>query len=99
LKRERKATGVYLIQDDNGQPVTYWQLEDRWSKTREIAAAKVPSMLDAQMRDIRGKTATDMEDPHAAQKLLGHSSITMTEKYIKQRAGDRVRPHSRRKRA
>lgn len=42
--------------------------------------------------DIRGKTATDMNDPVAAQRLLGHSSITMTEAYIKQRQTDVVQP-------
>lgn len=42
--------------------------------------------------DIRGKTATDMGDPYAAQKLLGHSSINMTEAYIRQRQTDVVQP-------
>lgn len=45
--------------------------------------------------DIRGKVATDMEDPVAAQKLLGHASIKMTEDYIKQRSTDEVQPHRR----
>lgn len=42
--------------------------------------------------DIRGKVATDLDDPVAAQQLLGHSSIKMTESYIKQRATDVVQP-------
>jgi integrase len=37
--RKREATGVYLVQDDAGQPLTYWQLEDRFSKARAAAAA------------------------------------------------------------
>jgi integrase len=45
--------------------------------------------------DIRGKVATDMQDPVAAQQLLGHSSIKMTEAYIKQRSTDVVQPHRR----
>lgn len=99
LSRPREATGIYLLQDGNGQPITYWQLEDRWSKARTIAAATVPSVIDAQMRDIRGKTATDVEDLAHAQELLGHKTRAMTERYVKQRAGDRVKPHSRRKKA
>lgn len=45
--------------------------------------------------DIRGKVATDMDDPHAVQKLLGHASIKMSEEYIKQRGTDVVEPHRR----
>ena len=45
--------------------------------------------------DLRGKTATDMDDAPAAQKLLGHKSIKMTEAYIKQRKTDVVEPHKR----
>lgn len=97
--RPRTATGIYLIQDDAGQGLTYWQLEDRWSKARAIAALTVPSVADAQMRDIRGKTATDLEDLAHAQELLGHKTRAMTERYVKQRAGTRVKPHSRKRRA
>lgn len=32
--------------------------------------------------DIRGKVATDMDDIFKSNKLLGHSSIQMTEDYI-----------------
>jgi integrase len=96
-KRPRTATGVYLIQDDNGQPLSYWQLEDRYSAARERAAVKMPSVADLQMRDIRGKAATDVEDLAHAQALLGHTTRAMTEKYVKQRAGERVAP-ARRKR-
>lgn len=45
--------------------------------------------------DIRGKVATDMGDPYAAQRLLGHSRVSMTEDYIKQRATDVVQPLER----
>jgi len=45
--------------------------------------------------DIRGKVATNIDDPLAAQKLLGHQGIKMTEDYIKQRKADEVMPHRR----
>lgn len=92
LNRPRKATGAPLVQDANGQPLTYWQLEDRWSKAREAAGFAEANL---QMRDIRGKTATDLEDLAKAQALLGHASRTMTERYVKQRAGERVSPLKR----
>jgi integrase len=47
--------------------------------------------------DLRGKTATDMDDPIQAQRLLGHSSVKMTEMYIKQRKTDVVEPLRRKK--
>lgn len=95
--RPRDATGVYLVQDKQGQPLTYWMLEDRWSLARAAAAADMPSVLTAQLRDIRGKAATDVEDLAHAQALLGHKSRAMTEKYVKQRAGDRVAPLNRKR--
>lgn len=47
--------------------------------------------------DLRGKVATDIDDPLQAQRLLAHSSLKTTEGYIKQRRTDQVQPHSRRK--
>lgn len=47
--------------------------------------------------DIRGGVATDMEDAAAAQKLLGHKNISMTEAYIKARKTDVVAPLTRKK--
>lgn len=94
LNRKRSATGATLVQDDAGQPLTYWQLEDRWSKARAAAGL---AEANVQMRDLRGKAATDVEDLAHAQALLGHKSRTMTEKYVKQRAGARVAPNRRKK--
>jgi integrase len=92
LTRERKATGGTLVQDDAGQPLTYWQLEHRWHAAREAAGLTGANL---QMRDIRGKTATDLGDLAQAQALLGHASRTMTEHYVKRRAGERVSPLKR----
>lgn len=97
LGRSRKAVSAYLIADVNGQPLTYWMLERRWREARAAAATKMPSVADLQMRDIRGKAATDVGDLAHAQALLGHKTRAMTEKYVKQRAGTRVKPLSRRR--
>lgn len=48
--------------------------------------------------DLRGKVATDMDDPVAAQKLLGHKDMSMTEDYIKARETEVVKPHTRNER-
>ena len=47
--------------------------------------------------DLRGKVATDIEDPYLAQQLPAHSSIKTTEGYIKQRQKVVVQPNSRKK--
>ena len=49
-----------------------------------------------QFRDLRAKAATDLESSERAQKLLGHSTVTTTEGYIRGRRGDRVIPLERR---
>lgn len=49
-----------------------------------------------QFRDLRGKAATDKTENSGnireAQKQLGHSTISMIEKYVKNRKGDKVTP-------
>jgi integrase len=59
-------------------------------KDEEAAAAR-----GFQFRDLRAKAATDLESSERAQKLLGHSTVTTTEGYIRGRRGDRVMPLER----
>jgi hypothetical protein len=61
-----------LLQDGNRQRLTYGALRTRFDKARK--AAKV----DFQFRDIRAKTATNIEDLAHAQKLLGHKGRSMS---------------------
>jgi len=84
--RPRKAISAFLIQDENGQPLTQGALRSRFDKAR--TAAKV----DFQFRDIRGKAATDTGNLAHSQKLLGHKNREMTEHYVKARMGERVKP-------
>lgn len=85
-ERPRRATSAFLIQDENGQPLTQGTLRSRFDKARTLAK------VDFQFRDIRAKAATDTDDLAHSQKLLGHKNRDMTEHYVKARAGSRVKP-------
>lgn len=85
-ERPRKAISAYLIQDENGQPLSSRTLRSRFEKARELAK------VDFQFRDIRAKTATDTGDLAHSQKLLAHKNRHMTEHYVKSRVGERVKP-------
>jgi integrase len=84
--RPRRAISPYLIQDENGQPVSQLALRSRFDK------ARVQAKVSFQFRDLRAKTATDTGDLAHSQKLLAHKNREMTEHYVKSRVGDRVRP-------
>ena len=84
--RPRKATGQFLIQDENGQALSPFALRSRFDKARILAK------VNFQFRDIRAKAATDTGDLAHSQKLLAHKSRQMTEHYIKARTGERVLP-------
>jgi integrase len=79
-------TLAYLIQDETGQPLTYFSLRSRFDKARELAK------VSFQFRDIRAKAATDTGDLAHYQKLLAHKNRDMTEHYVRSRVGERVPP-------
>ena len=85
-ERPRRAISAWLIQDENGQPLTQGVLRSRFDKARTAAE------VDFQFRDIRGKAATDTGNLAHSQKLLGHKNREMTEHYVKARIGERVKP-------
>lgn len=84
--RPRKAISPFLIQDENGQPLSKDALRSRFDKARELAGVQF------QFRDIRAKAATDTGDLAHSQKLLAHKNRNMTETYVRARMGERVRP-------
>lgn len=45
-----------------------------------------------QFRDLRAKNASDMESMGKARKFLGHSTESMTAKYVRSRLGEKVSP-------
>jgi integrase len=75
-----------MVRDEAGQRITYDALSDRFQ------AARTRAGVHFQLRDLRAKAATDLDDLALAQRLLGHSSRAMTEHYTKQRIGERVSP-------
>lgn len=87
--KEGTVRSIYLVQDGNGQPYTYWRFVKLFAEVRN-AAGQV-----WQFRDLRAKAATEKSDTdglRAAQKLLGHASVTTTEVYTRNRVGERVKP-------
>jgi integrase len=84
--RPRARQSLYLIQDDDGRPLTALALRSRFDKARKAAG------VNFQFRDIRAKTASDTGDLGHSQRLLGHKNRDMTEHYVRERVGQRVRP-------
>lgn len=84
--RTRERLSAYLVQDDNGRPLSLLALRSRFDKARKAAGVAF------QFRDIRAKTASDTGDLGHSQRLLGHKTRNMTEHYVRQRIGEKVKP-------
>lgn len=84
--RTRERRSAYLIQDDNGRPMSMLAMRGRFDKARKAAGVAF------QFRDIRAKTASDTGDLAHSQELLGHQTRDMTEHYVRARVGQRVKP-------
>lgn len=77
LTRERKISGMYLVQSGTGRPLTYTMIRKRFDKARAAGGGEF------QFRDIRPKAATDTENLSAAQALLGHESSATTRRHYR----------------
>lgn len=79
--------------NESGAAWSYNTLNKRFIKARGAAGVAKENF---QLRDLRAKAATDTDEAtgssRKAQDQLGHSSITMTEHYIKNRRGKKVSP-------
>lgn len=84
--RQRERLSAFLVQDDNGRPLGMHGLRSRFDKARSKAG------VGFQFRDIRAKTASDTGDLAHSQQLLGHKKRDMTEHYVRDRIGLRVKP-------
>lgn len=80
-KRDYPVRSLALLIDERGRRLTKAQLRSRFEAAR--AAAEIPGD-QFQFRDLRRKAGADLRDQaglDAAQSLLGHRSVTMTEHY------------------
>ena len=84
--RKRERLSAFLIQDDNGRLLSMLALRGRFDKARRAAG------VSFQFRDIRAKTSSDTGDLGHSQRLLGHKNRDMTEHYVRERVGQRVKP-------
>lgn len=97
--KNRKSGSLMLINNEDGQPMTYAQMRGAFDRARDAAAAVHPLLEDRirqyQVRDLRAKAGTDTEDGRgmeAAQAQLGHTTATMTAHYVRNRRGKLVPP-------
>lgn len=88
-----RVRSTRLVVIDDGQPMTYHMLRGRFDKARE--AAGIPKSA-FQFRDLRAKGGTDTAESSGdilqARDQLGHTTVTMTEHYIRDRKGKKVKP-------
>lgn len=91
-KRTHEVYATRLIVDDHGKPLTLGRLQDAFVAAR-AAAGVAPA--EFQFRDLRAKAASDKTergDIRAAQQQLGHTTVTTTEGYVRNRRGAKVTP-------
>lgn len=82
-----KVSSLHLVLDPTGQPYNEWTLRAHIRRAAETAGVQ-----NFQLRDMRSKAATDLNDLARAQELLGHEGRDMTEAYVKNRRGKIVKP-------
>lgn len=84
LARPRKVATVYLIADENGQPISIWRLDHEFAKARGEA--------DWQLRDLRAKAVTDTLNIKEASERAGHADEKITRRVYERTRGMKVRP-------
>jgi integrase len=84
LARPRAVSSIYLVADAKGQRVSVDKLQKHFLKAR--------GAMTWQIRDIRKKSGSDVDDLRTAQGLLGHASEATTAKFYRQMKGDKVKP-------
>lgn len=92
-KASHKVRSTRLIVAEDGKPMTASMLCGRFDKAKELA--KMPK-TDFQFQDLRAKAGTDKAESSGdilkARDQLGHTTLVMTEQYIRDRQGKKVTP-------
>lgn len=98
-KKGYKIHTLALICTETGRPLSREALRSRFEKARASAARANPTLQEPiqafQFRDLRAKAGTDKADSEGmreAQMQLGHTSMKMTEHYVRGRRGEKVSP-------
>lgn len=88
----RRIRGLHLFCTRSGQPYTASGFDSIWQRAMQKATDNEKGVLKERFteHDIRAKTATD--DPLNAQQRLGHKSRAMTDRYVRVRTIERVKP-------
>lgn len=88
LRRDRKVSSIYLIADEDGQPLTYGRLQDKFDAAKERAKEKALAdgrpWVDWQRRDLRSRNASDADTLQEAQERLGHDDSKTTARHYRQ---------------
>lgn len=84
--KARPVKTLYLVADAHGQPINLQTMRKRFWVARKAAGALF------QIRDLRAKSASDSDDIHSAQVLLGHADESTTAGYRRKRIGERAKP-------
>lgn len=94
IKARKQSMPIYntrLVVTGRGRSIGVHALSERFRKARKAAC-----VTGVQFKDIRAKAATDKaetsHDVRQAQRQMGHTSVTTTELYIRNRRGDKVTP-------
>lgn len=92
-KRAYDVHALALVVDQHGQPMTTSRLRKQFDAARAAAGVDLRAF---QFRDLRAKAATDKADSSGdirqAQRQMGHTTIGMTEDYVRERRGAKVTP-------
>lgn len=92
FKAELNVHAIQLLVNEEGEPLTTFMLRKRFDDARDAAGIEKKVF---QFRDLRAKAATEADESggtRSAQAMLGHTTETMTAKYIRNKVGKKVQP-------
>ena len=82
----RPVRGMHLLCDHSGKPYPYATFWHHWT-----AACEAAGVEGAHFHDIRAKAATDAKEMGLDyQRLLGHTTLAMSDKYIRTKSVQKV---------
>ncbi|WP_239690237.1 tyrosine-type recombinase/integrase [Pseudomonas syringae] len=92
-KATYKVRTTQLIVSADGSAMTHAMLRNRFDDARSAAGIEKSAF---QLRDLRAKAGTDKAESSGdilkARDQLGHTTVGMTEKYVRERKGKQVTP-------